>query len=95
MIEVNWYGTIGTAQINLAHHTTGSGTEEHPPPREFENELTREEIRQREDLIRELDEAGVVTTEIHKILQKGGKRLGEQGQQMVSAGYVLSVFGYR
>ncbi|CAN0158541.1 unnamed protein product [Ectocarpus sp. 4 AP-2014] len=56
---------------------------EHPPPRVFGDELSKEEIQQQELKIKELVEAGFGTTELHKYLQRDGKRLGEQGKQKV------------
>lgn len=80
----------GGPQVHLTHDTTPEGPEwgmsdgkEHPPPRVFGDELSKEEIQQQELKIKELVEAGFGTTELHKYLQRDGKRLGEQGKQKV------------
>ncbi|CAN0328428.1 unnamed protein product, partial [Ectocarpus fasciculatus] len=74
-------------QVHLTHDTTPEGGmadgKEHPPPRVFGDELSQEEIQQQELKIKELVEAGFGTTEIHKYLQRDGKRLGDQGKQKV------------
>ncbi|CAM9310509.1 unnamed protein product, partial [Ectocarpus sp. 12 AP-2014] len=74
-------------QVHLRHDTTPEGGmsdgNEHPPPRVFGDELSKEEIQQQELKIKELVEAGFGTTELHKYLQRDGKRLGEQGKQKV------------
>lgn len=68
----------------LAHFTTSSPTVEHTPPRVSDEELAADEIYAREDEIHELHEARVDATEIHKVLEKGGKVLGAQGKAKVS-----------
>lgn len=77
----------GDSQVHLTHDTTPEGGmadgKEHPPPRVFGDELSKEEIQQQELKIKELVEAGFGTTELHKYLQRDGKRLGEQGKQKV------------
>lgn len=82
-------------QVHLSHDTPlregGENGEEHPPPRAFDNELTKEDIQQQEDKIKELVEAGVGTTELHKFLQRDGKRLGEHGKQKVCLRCLLAL----
>eukprot|EP00904_Undaria_pinnatifida_P013113 jgi/Undpi1/8932/HiC_scaffold_26.g11393.m1 len=70
-------------QAFLAHLTPGSGRQEHPCPREFDNEVTMAEIDDQEEMIRDLLEARVGTREIFKVLEKHGKVLGEEGKSKV------------
>ena len=77
------------AQAFLAHLTPGSGRQEHPCPRKFDNELTMAEIDDQEEVIRELHEARVGTKEIYKVLEEDGKGLGEEGKSKVSMGFVV------
>lgn len=70
--------------ICLRHEHPGSDGNEHERPRVLENEISREEIQAKTDLIRKLHASGVQTTEIHKTLQTIGKRLGHMGKQVVS-----------
>ncbi|CAM9527592.1 unnamed protein product, partial [Hapterophycus canaliculatus] len=75
------------SKVHLRHDTPfgeeGQNGQEHPPPRAFDNELSKEEIQRQEDKIKDLVEAGMRTTDLHKFLQRDGKRLGEQGKQKV------------
>ncbi|CAM9133747.1 unnamed protein product [Scytosiphon promiscuus] len=75
------------SQVHLSHDTPlqegGQHGKEHPPPRAFDNELSKDDIQKQEDKIKKLVEVGVGTTELHRFLQRDGKRLGEQGKQKV------------
>ncbi|CAN0101223.1 unnamed protein product [Pylaiella littoralis] len=76
------------SRLHLTHDMSLEGEEridcgEHPPPRVFGNELTTDDVQQQETKLQELVEAGFGTTELHKFLQRGGKRLGEAGRQKV------------
>lgn len=55
----------------------------HPPPMVFEDEISKEEVLEQEDKIKELLDADFGTTELHKYLQRSGKRLGEGAKQKV------------
>eukprot|EP00904_Undaria_pinnatifida_P011880 jgi/Undpi1/7822/HiC_scaffold_23.g10295.m1 len=78
-------------QAFLAHLTPGSGRQEHPCPRKFDNKVTMAEIDDQEEMVRDLHEARVGTKEIYKGMEKDGKVLGEEGKSKASMGFVVCV----
>ncbi|CAM9923869.1 unnamed protein product [Scytosiphon promiscuus] len=77
--------TSKKASMCLYQYAEGSKDSgiEHGRPRVFDNELTTKEIQEQSDVIIRLHSHKVDTRQIHKALQGPGKRLGEQGKQMV------------
>ena len=65
------------AQAFLAHLTPGSGRQEHPCPRKFDNEVTMAEIDHQEEMIRDIHEARVGTKESYKV-PEGGQGFGRR-----------------
>ena len=77
---------LPSTQVHLIHDTALEGELDgkvHPPPKVFEDEISKEEVMEQEDKIKELLNAGFGTTELHKYLQRNGKPLGEAGKQKV------------
>lgn len=75
---------LGEAQMYLKHNTPSSGGIPHAPPRVFENELSPDEIRSEEGMLRECAESGTPVAEVHKSLRnRTGKRVGDKGKQQV------------
>lgn len=74
-------------QVHLTHDIVLEGEQGlgqvHPPPRVFGDEITKEEVQEQEEKIKELVESGFGTTELHKFLTRNGKRLGETAKQKV------------
>eukprot|EP00904_Undaria_pinnatifida_P001816 jgi/Undpi1/11635/HiC_scaffold_35.g13930.m1 len=65
------------ANAFLAHLTPGSGRQEHPCPRKFDNEVTMAEIDHQEEMIRDIHEARVGTKESYKV-PEGGQGFGRR-----------------
>ncbi|CAB1096127.1 unnamed protein product [Ectocarpus sp. CCAP 1310/34] len=74
---------VAKGKLCLTHHTKTSGGKEHERPRAIENEMSVAEIEAKRDFLRELHASRVKTTEIHKTLERVGKRLGQAGKQKV------------
>lgn len=73
-------------QVHLNHDTAPEGIfggRVHPPPVISGDEVSKEEVMEQEGKIKQLVDHGLGTTELHKYLQRHGKRLGDPGKQKV------------